>query len=227
MNNSFALLQFADSTFPVGAFSFSNGLETAAHLGIVHDAITLKSYVTSIARQAAYTDGIASLHTWRNAVNNELASVIEVDKKLLRFKMNDEARLMAQRMGKKFAELAVCLFNSDCLMAKWLNAVTTGKTAGCYPIALALAFYEENLDEYELFSAHQYGVINMVLAAALRCVRVSHYDTQKILFEMGKKTPIIYEEIKNLTMEDMRSFVPQMDIFASLHEKGQMRMFMN
>ena len=36
------LLQFTDSTFPVGTFSFSNGLETAAYERVVHDARTLE-----------------------------------------------------------------------------------------------------------------------------------------------------------------------------------------
>ena len=31
------LLEFSDSAFPVGTFSFSNGLETAAFEGIVHN----------------------------------------------------------------------------------------------------------------------------------------------------------------------------------------------
>ena len=35
------LLEFSDSAFPVGTFSFSNGLETAAFEGIVYDAQTL------------------------------------------------------------------------------------------------------------------------------------------------------------------------------------------
>ena len=34
------LLEMSDSQFPVGNFSFSNGLETASHEHIVHDAAT-------------------------------------------------------------------------------------------------------------------------------------------------------------------------------------------
>ena len=38
------LLEFTDSAFPVGTFSFSNGLETAAEEGLVYDAATLEQY---------------------------------------------------------------------------------------------------------------------------------------------------------------------------------------
>ena len=30
-----------------------------------------------------------------------------------------------------------------------------------------------------------------------------------------------------MNIDDMRAFFPQLDIIASLHEKGNMRMFMN
>jgi len=46
------LLQFSDATFPVGTFSFSNGLETASYEHLVHDAATLEQYARSAASQA-------------------------------------------------------------------------------------------------------------------------------------------------------------------------------
>lgn len=67
----------------------------------------------------------------------------------------------------------------------------------------------------------------MVLSAALRCVKVSHYDTQRILFHLSEQSPELYEEVCTMTLADMNAFVPQIDILASLHEKGNMRMFMN
>ncbi|MDE6464412.1 MAG: urease accessory protein UreF [Muribaculaceae bacterium] len=221
------LLQMTDSTFPVGTFSFSNGLETASHSGIVHDAETLRQYTRSVALQAAMTDGVAALAAHRAALSGDMDAVRLADSHLMLLKMNDEARMMLQRMGKKLAELAVKLFPDDELMARWLHDINEGTTPGCYPIAQGLAFAKCGLGEEELFASHQYGVVNMVLGAALRCVRVSHYDTQLILQELSAEVPELYAEAREMKFEDMNAFVPEMDIFASLHEKGNMRMFMN
>ena len=221
------LLQITDSTFPVGTFSFSNGLETASHMGIVHDAETLEQYTRSVALQAAYSDGVAALLAYRAARKGDLEAVMEIDRELMLFKMNDEARMMLQRMGKKLAELAVRLFPDDKLIAGWLEAIKAGTTPGSYPIAQGLAFAHGRLSEEDLYASHQYGVINMVLGAALRCVRVSHYDTQLILQTLSAEVPQYYAVAREMTFADMNSFVPEMDIFASLHEKGNMRMFMN
>ena len=221
------LLQMTDSTFPVGTFSFSNGLETASHMGIVHDAETLEQYTRSVALQAAYSDGVAALLAYRAARKGDLEAVMEIDRELMLFKMNDEARMMLQRMGKKLAELAVRLFPDDKLIAGWLEAIKAGTTPGSYPIAQGLAFAHGRLSEEDLYASHQYGVINMVLGAALRCVRVPHYDTQLILQTLSAEVPQYYAVAREMTFADMNSFVPEMDIFASLHEKGNMRMFMN
>ena len=221
------LLQMTDSTFPVGTFSFSNGLETASHMGIVHDADTLEQYTRSVARQGAFSDGVAALIAYRATLADKLEDVELIDRGLMLFKMNDEARMMLQRMGKKLAELGVKLFPECEIMAKWLADIKDGKTPGTYPVAQGISFAAAGLSEEDLFASHQYGVINMVLSAALRCVRVSHYDTQLILQRLCAESDALFEEAKDMTFEDMNSFVPEMDIFASLHEKGNMRMFMN
>lgn len=220
------LLQFSDSAFPVGTFSFSNGLETASYEKIVHNAPTLEQYARSAARQAAFSDGVAALRTFRAMQAGDYGAIIAVDKALMRFKMNDEARLMLRRMGKKLAELAVKLFDSD-VITRWLADIESGETPGSYPVAQGIVFAIAGLTEEELFASHQYGVVNMILGASLRCVRVSHYDTQRILSRLVDEVPALYEQARDMDMDEMHCFVPEMDILASLHEKGNMRMFMS
>lgn len=225
--NLMYLLQMSDSAFPVGTFSFSNGLETASHAGVVKDAETLEQYCRSVALQAAFSDGVAALIAYRAAQEGSIEKIVEIDKGLMLFKMNDEARLMLQRMGKKLAEMSVKLFPENVLIKEWLEGIKKEETPGTYPIAQGLAFCAAGLTEEELYVSHQYGVINMVCGAALRCVKVSHYDTQLILQKLGHDIERLYTEAKEMTFEDMNSFVPEIDIFASMHEKGNMRMFMN
>ena len=220
------LLQFTDSTLPVGAFSFSNGLETAVNQNLVYDAATLEAYVRSIAIQAAYSDGIAALHAHRAMLQQDYDKLVHIDNYLLLFKMNDEARQMLRRMGKKMIELSLQVL-SDAILERWLEDIKIDRSPGTYPAAQGAIFALMGLSEEELFSSHQYGVINMVLSAALRCVKVSHYDTQKILFTLNEQSQEFFNEIKTFQLDEMNTFVPQIDILSSLHEKGNMRMFMN
>lgn len=226
MTSLMRLLQFTDSTFPVGTFSFSNGLETASFEHIVHDAPTLEAFTRSQSRQAAFSDGVAAILSHRAYLKGDYQACREYDRYLIMFKMNAEARLMITRMGKKLAELAVRLFD-DKMISQWLTDINGGETPGTYPVAQGLTFAAAGVGEKELFCSHQYGIINMVLSAALRCVRVSHYDTQLILEKLSNEVESLYSEASQMNPQDMNAFYPELDILASLHEKGNMRMFMN
>lgn len=220
------LLEFSDSAFPVGTFSFSNGLEAAAFEGIVYDAPTLEQYTRTAVRQITDSDAIAALIAYRAVAKADYELVREADRRIMLCKMNAEARLMLTRMGKKMAE--ICMQISDTpFMKRWLEDVKNQKVAGTYPITQAIYFQQNGSTERDLFVAIEYGAINMVLNAALRCVKVSHYETQDILYRLCSEAAADYEAVKGATFEDMKAFVPQMDIIASIHEKGKMRMFMN
>ena len=62
-----ALLQFGDSMFPIGGFSFSGGLESAIQKGVVADAATLHAFARTAVEQAARGDGIALICAHRAA----------------------------------------------------------------------------------------------------------------------------------------------------------------
>ncbi len=220
------LMALTDSAFPVGTFSFSNGLETAADTGLVHDAATLEAYTREIARQAAFTDGIAALHAWRSYRRADFDGIVGADHQAILCKLNAEARTMSCRMGKKMAELFAHV-TTDATVEQWLDRIAAGDTPGTYPVAQGIVFAACGIGERELFCAHQYGAANTVLNAALRCVRVSHYDTQGILFRLSAETGALYAEAAEMEYDDMYAFAPQIDIVASLHEQGDKRLFMN
>lgn len=219
-------LEFSDSAFPVGTFSFSNGLESAAYEGIVHDADTLEQYARTAVLQTVYSDAIAALIAHRAAADMNYDLIREADEQVLLCKMNAEVRLMLTRMGKKMAEICTRISTLP-LMSRWLDDIMHQRVNGTYPISQALFFQQNGLREQELFVTIEYGIVSMIVNAALRCVKVSHYETQAILFRLSAKAANDYEMVKDMTFEDMRACAPEMDIIVSVHEKGKMRMFMN
>lgn len=220
------LLQLTDSALPVGAFSFSNGLETAVAEGLVRDAATLEAFTGDLLVQSAFTDGVVALHAHRSRLAADYEGLLAADRYAFETRTNGEGRLMTCRMGRKLAELAVRLF-SDALLGRWLDELRAGLAPGTFPVAQGVVFAASGIDERALFCSQQYGVAGMALNAALRCVRVSHYDTQRILFRAAERCDALYEEARELALDEMHAFVPQVDILASLHEQGTQRLFMN
>ena len=68
------ILQFGDSMLPVGAFSFSGGLESAIQQGVVRDVATLREFVLTVTEQAASVDGIGVLAAHRAAAAADLGA---------------------------------------------------------------------------------------------------------------------------------------------------------
>ena len=207
------LLEFSDSAFPVGTFSFSNGLETAAFEGIVYDAQTLEQYTRTALRQTIYSDAIAALIAFRAAAGGNYKTILEADRQIILCKMNAEARLMLIRMGKKMAEICTQITDSP-WMSRWLEDIRAERTPGTYPVAQAIYFQQNGSTEKDLFVAIEYGAINMILNAALRCVKVSHYETQAILYRLCTEAAENYKIVRELNFEDMQAFAPEMDVIA-------------
>ena len=220
------VLQFGDSTLPVGAFSFSNGVESALQTGIVHDVESLRRFVLGATWQAAQLDGVALLAAHRAATSKDLDGVIAADRALSLRRVGDEQRLMSTRMGKKLAELGAQLFD-DALLASWLDAIAQGRTPGCFPIAHGLIFAAHALPEQDAFAVHQYGVAQMMLGAALRLMRVDHLQTQRVLFEINAGVDELYLQVRDVPLSEMAGFAPVFDVLVAHHVGAHVRMFMN
>lgn len=220
------LLQFSDSTLPIGSFAFSNGLESALQTGVVSDPESLLSYVHLILRQTARMDGIALLHAHRAARAGDYATLLRADDELFCRRVGEEQQLMLTRVGKKFAELVLKIMPSP-MLGRWLDDIKANATPGCLPVGQAIALAHMGVDEVEAFVMHQYGIASMILSAALRLMRIDHLDTQRILFTAQGRVEGDYLSVRDLSLDEMASFAPVFDVLVAHHTTTHVRLFMN
>lgn len=231
------LLQLSDSALPIGTFSFSNTLESAVEWGVVGDRESLQEYCTELLRVVALTDGVAALHALKACNRAHYDDILRADKLLFCSKASDEARLMTQRMGRKLAELGVALVISEnnpteehkasATILRWHDDIRSGKAAGCCAVSQGIIASTFGIGEEALFASLCYSAAMMILSAALRSMRVTHIVTQQIIGKMCHLAEPLLAEARGLNVEDMQSFALEYDIMASLHEKGDKRLFMN
>ncbi|HKE42806.1 MAG TPA: urease accessory protein UreF [Casimicrobiaceae bacterium] len=220
------MLQFGDSMFPIGGFAFSGGLESAVQKGVVTDAATLLAFARTAVDQANRGDGIALLVAHRAVHAGDMAELIRIDQLIFARKLSDETRTMSTRMGKKFTEMGAQVIGSPLLLA-WRERIETGKTPGCYPVALAVNFAAQGLSELDAFVVHQYGVASVILSAALRLMRISHVETQRMLYFLNADVDGAYRTAAAANLDAMAGFAPMADILAAVHVKAHVRLFMN
>src|SRR5690242_9456334 len=99
-NQLLALLQFADSNFPSGAFSHSFGLETYIQEGSIHNKETFFTWIRIfLEKQLAATDGLAC-RLAMEALKMNLANELWVlDRKLFMQNIPLETRQANRRIG--------------------------------------------------------------------------------------------------------------------------------
>ena len=226
VTNPARLLQFGDSMFPIGSFAFSGGLESAIQKRVVTDAETLHAYARTALEQAAMGDGIALVGAHRAAAAGDLDEVARIDERVYARKLSSETRKMTVRMGKKFAEMGAEVIGVP-LLKTWLERIGAGATPGCYPVSLAVNFAVQGLPARDAFVAHQYGVAAMILSAALRLMKISHVDTQRILYRLDAGADAAYEAAAAARLDDMAGFAPLTEVLAAVHVKSHVRLFMN
>lgn len=230
------MLQFGDSMLPIGGFAFSGGLESAVHKGVVHDVETLRLFTLTALEQAAKGDAVAVAWTMRTVAGIERGGKRGVTKTLERLnaldhdvfarKLTEETRLMSVRMGKKLAEMNTHVTGRP-LAAAWLERIRENKTPGTFPVAQGLLFADLGMSVEQVLAVHLYGVAMTILNASLRLMRVTHLDTQAILFSLGPS----FDEYARLASElppvQMSNYAPMTDILAAVHVQAHVRLFMN
>jgi len=220
------MLQFGDSMFPIGGFSFSGGLESAIQKRVVTDVASLRDFTRTAVEQAARGDGIAIICAHRAALAGDIDELLSIDARVHARKLSGETRSMSTKMGRKFTELGAHV-TSAATMQDWRGRVLSNSTPGCYPVALAIHFAALGLSARDAFVVHQYGVISTILGAALRLMRISHVDTQALLFQLNADVDTPYATAAAATLDDMAGFAPMAEILAAVHVKAHVRLFMN
>ena len=251
------LLQFGDSMLPTGAFAFSGALEAAVQKGSVHDAATLQQYVVTALRQCATGDAVGLDHALRRLCADPvsmggpvseaaLTRLRTIDLALYRRKLPEEFRDMMTRTGRKLAELAASMTCSP-LADRWMRQLRMGSSPGCYPVSLAVllaasAFaqrplrHAEGTEEgnaevealaQEGLTVYFYGVAMGLLNAALRLMRVTHYDVQGIMYRSSELFPELCRRTFETPLSRMTGYAPMTDILAAVHSQGRVRLFMS
>ena len=222
----FRLAQISDSAFPVGSFSFSLGLEAAVAEGIVDDEASLEEFTRGALYSAAEGDGIALLEAYRAAEDEDFERLAVADRHIYAFKAAEENRAMSVKMGRRLAELLLSI--APCHLSQEVARLIRQKQmVGTYPAVQAVASVVLEAGEKALFAAHLYGVAATILSAALRLMRLSHFESQRILYRVGPLCQGLYERYSELPLDQMSSFAPTLELCTSLHEKGKARVFMN
>ncbi len=228
-NYEFHLMQLSDSFFPSGMFSMSNGLESLVNnKKITNWNDVLNFIIEQIEFQIHPCDCAILSLAMTEVKNNDLKTVVDIDKKYYSMKFAKEIRNSSTRSGKQVLNSIIHMMenhdNSDFLY-EFNKKIKSKETPGTYPIVLAVGAVCLDIPLESITRMLLYSFSSSIVSAAIRLGLIQHLDAQKILKLLGESINklILTNEEKNL--EDIWQLIPITEIYQMNHERNESRMF--
>jgi urease accessory protein len=211
-----ALLQLASPTLPVGAYSYSQGLEGAIEAGVVHDAPTTWRWIDDGLRcvLARYEAPVwRRLH--RACVESDVATTAQWNEDFLASRETAELRAETVQMGYSLTQLLRSL--------DLLPIFTADEIA--YPTAHAAACVAWNIEEDDGLLAYLYGWAENQVMAALKAIPLGQSAGQRLLLALRPSLETCVSASRDTRDDTLSTQAPGLAILSSRHETQYSRLF--
>ena len=213
------LLQLASPALPVGAYSYSQGLEAAVEAGIVRDAASATRWigdVLELSLAAMEAPILLRLVAAWNAGDAE--AVARWNAELVAGRETSELRAETLQMGYSLRQL---LRDLPVEGAERLDAIEEL----AFPTALAFAVSAWKIDAREALAAHLFAWAENQVLAALKTVPLGQTEGQRILLEISRRIPGVVERAAVLDDGELSNLAPGLALLSARHETQYSRIF--
>jgi urease accessory protein len=198
------LLQLASPALPVGAYSYSQGLEAAGEAGIVKDAASAEEWISDVLEFSVGRFEAPLL--WRQMQGESLNDMFLASRETA--ELRAETLQMGHSLKKLIAELG-------------LGSVPVDEPA--YPTAYAFAVKQMELDPREALIAYLWSWLENQVMAAIKSVPLGQAAGQRILLSLGSRLEEIAD--RAAATDELRNFAPGLAMLSAQHETQYSRLF--
>jgi urease accessory protein len=216
------LLRLASPALPVGAYSYSQGLETAVACGWISDEASIREWITdALAFNLARFEAplLLRLHqAWRS---DDVEAVRRWNARFLAGRETAEFRAESCQMGYSLRALFQSTEEFSADRRSRLEAID----APAFPTVFAFAAAEWGIDAGATVCGYLFAWAENQVNAAMKTMRIGHVGAQRILARLASMLPELAEHAASVDNEQLSNFTPALAIASCLHEIQDSRMF--
>ncbi len=213
------LLQLASPTLPVGAYSYSQGLEAAVESGTVHDAGSAGLWIGDLLRLALGSmEGPVLLRLCDAWASNDAARVRHWNDYFVASRETAELRAETLQMGYSLRRL---LAELDVPHRGALDEIEES----AYPTTFALACVAWGIDPDQALAAYLFAWLENQVLAAMKTVPLGQVAGQRLLLELAAAIPDVAATAASLGDDELANFAPGLALASSRHETQYSRLF--
>ena len=219
----YRLLAWLSPAYPIGAFSYSHGLEYAIEDGLVWDRDSLRAWVASVlANGAGRVDGALFAAAWRAAEANDQTELDSIAELAAAWRGTTEMALESRQQGASFATITKTAWPDARLDA--LLARHDGEIA--LPVAVAVSAAWHRIALPAALTGYLHAFAANLVSAAVRAIPLGQTDGQRALAGLeADVAAACTRAVAVRSLDDVGAAAPLVDWCSMRHETQYTRLF--
>ena len=213
------LLHLASPTLPVGAYTYSQGLEWAVEAGTVTNEPSALAWIGDVLRfGVARCEAVYLAHmlaAWHDRTEERLA---RLDEDFVASRESAELRAETLQMGHSLKRLLNDLPDSP-------GGLLANFSEPSFPLAWSCAAVAWSIPTEDALAGYLWAWTENQIMAALKSVPLGQTAGQRLLLALGDVIPGLAEFAAQTPVEDAANFLPGLAIASSRHETQYSRLF--
>jgi urease accessory protein len=222
-NSLLSLLQLCNSSLPLGAFSYSESLETLVNKQLISDDYGLKLWlINELSYGSIRVESAIMLRGYNCFLSQDFSKLNYWNSWLTAQRETLELRQQSWQMGKSLMRLIHSLEPENKLIIE-LNSLF--KSNCNYAIAFGIVASNWQIAPENAILGYLYSWMNNLVNAGVKLIPLGQTMGQKILLEMNNHLVKITQEILTLDDDDLASCSIGLSLASMQHEVEYSRLF--
>jgi len=218
----YRLMAWLSPSYPVGAFSYSSGIEWAVEAGDIKDAETLKTWLaTMLSDGAGFCDAVLLATAHRAVTAGGDKALREVAELAAALAPSKERHLETTAQGNAFVAATQAAWPAPALDR--LAQVWDGPVA--YPVAVAVAAAGHGVPLEPALAAFLQALAANWVSAGVRLIPLGQTDGQRVLAALEEVVAATAQRALAATLDDLGAAAFRADLASARHETQYTRLF--
>jgi urease accessory protein len=217
----YRLMTWLSPAFPVGAFSYSSGIEWAVEAGDIVDAATLQDWLSAMLDGPGFCDGVFLAQAHQAAAASDDARLRKIAELAAAFAPSRERHLETTAQGRAFIDTARAAWNCDGLD----DLVAACDSAIVYPVAAGIVSASHALPLGPTMHAFLHALTSNWISAGARLIPLGQTDSQRLLAALEGAVAATAQRATAATLDDLGSATFRADLASMRHETQYTRLF--
>lgn len=219
------LMTWLSPSFPVGAYTYSHGVEYAVEKGYVTNGETLQDWCEgALLFGAGQTDGVFFRHAWLRAKDRNLDVLVALNSFANAMRPTSEMALEAEAQGRAFMSTLLDVIENDQLI-EFAAMLKAEKTMPSYPVIVGAVAAFEKIDCEAGLVAYLHAFAANLISAGVRLVPLGQTAGQRALHGLEEAVREATDQSMKKNLTDIGACAPVIDWTSMKHETQYTRLF--